>query len=403
MIVLIGITALASAAWALDLDEVRGAAVSQSLAVERAAAQAEAARADAGVALSSAFPSVAGFVTANTGAGFTAFGFPRPVQNQYGVGVQASWTVVDPSGWAAAAAARRSAEGQEAMAQWAMVQARREATLLYTATLGAQAEREAWGRAVEDAQEATRATASLVEAGLRPSSDLAQIRAAEANARGRLADAEGRATARCAELMGLLREPAIGPCSLEPVLDLQAAPQPPGPHPALAAATAAKLAGRSSLRSAYLSYGPSVDLSATAAQYLVTGGEPGPGWSAGVSMSVPLIASGAGVQAWKGADAELRDATLALEAQERALEVAQLSAQAQLDAARASLAARRAASEAADEALRQVDERYQAGLAGVTEWLDARRVRDDAAAALAQSEAALGAAVAELEAATGVW
>ncbi|MCB9741167.1 MAG: TolC family protein [Alphaproteobacteria bacterium] len=403
MIVFIGITGILSAAWALDLDEAREAAVRQSLDVERAAAQAEAARADAGVAVSSTLPSVAGFATANTGAGYTSFGFPRPVKSQYGVGLQASWTVVDPAAWTAAAAARRSAEGQEAMAEWAMVQARREATVLYTATRSAQAEREAWGRAVEDAQEATRATASLVDAGMRPASDLAQLRAAEAIARSRLADAEGRAAARCAELMGLLREPATGPCSLEPTLDLEAAPRPDRAHPALRAASAAQLASRAGLRSTMLSYGPSVDLSATAAQYLVTGGEPGPGWSAGVSLSVPLVASGMGVQAWKGADAELREATLALEAQERDLEVAQLSAQAQLDAARASLAAQRAASEAADEALRQVDERYRAGLTGVTEWLDARRVRDDAAAGLAQAEAALGAAVAELEAATGVW
>ncbi len=392
----------------LTLGQARGAAVQTSLAVERARADADAARADAGAALSGALPSIAGFADAGTGAGMTAFGFERPVSNQLGVGVSASWTVVDPGGWAAASAARRSARGQEAMARWAMVDARREATATFAGALSASQIVEARRRALEDAAAAGEAAAALVEGGLRPPVDAARARAEVAAARAALAEAEGEAAASCAALLSLMRRPLDEGCRLAAIDDWAATASdapPPSEHPALESARYALEAAEASRAGGALELGPTVAVSGQVAEYFFPGGDtdPGVGWSASVGVDQPLFASGAGARGLQSLSAAERAAALSLEEQQRALEVALASAEARWVASEARVQALLEARQAAEEAWRLADERYRAGMSGVTDWIAARRARDEAAVALAAGRAARGAALAELEAARGVW
>lgn len=386
----------------LTLEEARSIAVEQAIAVERASAARDAARADAWSATAGALPAVTGFASANTGAGFTPFGFERPVATQYGVGARGSWALLAPSDWAAARAARRGLDGQEAMVRWAMVEARRDVTAAYAAALGAAGQRDAMTRAAADAARSADAVASLSDAGIRPRADAALARADAAALEADRLAAEWSVDARCAELMALLRQDVSQPCELAP-----ASWEPPGhgpsAHPALEAARAA-LAQAGALRGQSISaLLPSVDATGTAAWYATDAGSVGAGWSAGLELTAPVLASGAGRAGVQAADAGERIAALELEDQERALRAALFGSEARHTAAISALAARREALDAAEGALDRVDEAYRSGFADLTDLLTARRARDTAAVALALADTELGAALAELEAARGVW
>lgn len=386
-------------AHALTLQEAQSIAEDHSFAVEQALALADASGADAGVVLASALPSVVAFADASTGAGFTSFGFERPVRSQFGVGVQGRWTLVAPSTWAAASAARRVAEGQRAMAEWTRVEARRQATVAYALALSAAQEAELSAAAERDALQAEAAIQSMVEAGLRPPAELSQVHAAAASARADRVAASGEARARCAELQGLLRQDLTGVCDLEEPHWVSAEAQ--GEHPAIVAAAAALGAAEASTASAWLGLAPTVEVQGTAAEY-IAGESGGPGWSASVGADLPLFSGGAAVREGQAARSREDAARLALEQQRVALQVTEAAASLRLEAARESLSAREDAYAAAEAALLRVDERYRAGLVGVTDWLTARAARDSAAMALAGARAELGVAVAELEAARGV-
>lgn len=397
------LTALSAPGLAFTLEEARDAAVEQSLSVERARATVAAAEADALMALAGGLPAITAFGSASTGAGLTAFGFPRPAQNQGALGARGSAVLLSPSLWAGAAAARRSVEGQEAMLQWAMVEARRQVTVTYTAALGAQARAEAWRRSAQDAQAAADATASLVNAGLRPASELTRLRAELASAEAEALAAEGDAIALCAALQGLMRAEITGQCSLSPTSlgDPEAADG--DAHPAIVAARSALAAAEAQRTGATLGLGPTVTANGSVARFQVTGVEPGVGWSAGVEATQPLFVGGQGVAERRGAQAAADAANVELAQAEQDLEVARASALARYRAAAASAEARRVALDAAGDAFADVDARYEAGLVSLTDWLDARRARDAAAVSLALAEAALGAALAEREATTGVY
>lgn len=389
------------AAWALSLDEARATATDQAVAVEQARATRDAAEARAWVATAEGLPAVVGFGSVNTGAGFTAFGFPRPVQTQAGAGVRGSWTLISPAAWGAARAARQTASGQGAMVAWAMVEARRSATSAFSATRGAQDVVTALEQGQADAERAAEAVSAQVQAGLRPPADGARASAEAAALKADLAAARGTAQARCAELQALLRMEITASCTL----DGPGAEQPaegPGAHPALTAAQAtlgASGAARSAATGALL---PTLSADGTAAWYTTDEGGGGAGWSTGLDLSVPLMASGAAARGIAAARAEEAVARLSLEDQERALRVALASADARLRGAREARRARVAARDAADAALQLVAERYANGLSPLTDWVDARRQRDAARVAFALAEAELGAAIAELEAARGV-
>ena len=386
---------------ALTLDEVRARAADRSLAVERARAAADAARADAGAVWGGALPALAGFASASTGAGMTSFGFERPVSTQFGFGLTASFDVVDPAGWAAATAARRSAAGQAAMAEWALVTARQEATASYAAAWAAGEAVAASRSAAAAAGRAAEAAEALAAAGLRPAVDAARARAEAATARAALAEAEAGEAARCASLQALVGLDVDGACALEPI-SWAAPAEGPGEHPALTAASEALGAAEATRAAAAWDLAPTVALSGTAAQYVIPGGASGPGWSAGLTVAVPIFAGGAGWRGFVGDRARAAVATADLEAQARVLQVAEVSARARYTAAVAAVEARAEAAEAAASAWSSADARYQAGLDGLSDWLSARQARDQAALALLAAQAERGAALAALEAARGV-
>lgn len=387
-------------AHALTLEEARAIAEDRAFSVEQALAMADASHADAGVVLASSLPSVVVFADASTGAGFTSFGFERPVRSQFGVGVQGRWTVVAPSSWAAASAARQLAEGQRAMAEWTRVEARRQATVGYALALASARELELRLAAEADALRAEDAVKSMVDAGLRTPAELARVHAEAAAARANRVAAEGEARARCAELQGLLRQDITGNCTLE--APIWAESENTEDHPALVAAAAALGAAEASTTSAWLGLAPTVEVQGTAAEYLA-GEAGGPGWSASVGADLPVFSGGSAVRAGQAARSREDAARLALDEQRLALQVAETAAALRLASAKEALAARQDAYTAADAALARVDELYRAGLVGVTDWLAARGARDAAAIALAGAEADLGVAVAELDAARGVW
>lgn len=392
---------LCGVALALTLEEAREAAARQSLALERARATADQAQAATWSTLSASLPAVTAFASLNTGAGLTPFGFPRPVRTQTGLGLEGSWQVVDPSGWAAAGAARANAQGQEAMVDWALVEARRQATAAYALALAAQQRAEVLEQSHADARRAAEATAALVHAGLRPEVDAQRLLAEAETARALWIQAQGDARARCAELQGLVREPLTGTCTLAPP-SWGAPLTAPGEHPALRAAEAALVASRRLTQSEALGAAPSVGASGTVARYAVDDGA-GVGWSVSVEATQPLLAGGAAAAQLDGARAAERAAQIELESQEQALDIARISAEARLEAAQAGLEAQRAARAAAERAFADLDSQHRAGLVGDLEWLEARRARDQAALGEVAAQAEQGLALAEVEAARGVW
>ncbi|MCB9693585.1 MAG: TolC family protein [Alphaproteobacteria bacterium] len=284
---------------------------------------------------------------------------------------------------------------------WARVTARRDATVAVATLWAAEAERDAWTEAAEDARKAADAVESLASAGLRPPADAARTRAVALALEARAVGAEGAVAGRCAELQALLRDPVDGRCALEapsPEVPLEGE----GPHPALVAAQEALQAARARRTGAVLARGPTVTANGTVGQYLA-GDNSGIGWSAGLDARLPVVSVGAGRGADRMAVAARDDAELALEAQERGLEAAAVAAGARWEAAVAGLAALEASAQAAEQALALVGGRYDEGLEGLEAWISARRARDEARVALAQGRAERLAALAEVEAVRGVF
>lgn len=386
----------------LTLEAAREVAVSQAIAVEQAAAAADRAQATAKGVRAGALPSVTAEAGASFGSGFTAFGFPRPVQQQYSVGVGAAWSVVAPSTWGAAAAARRTAEGTVAMAEWARLEARRQATTAFTAALAAEHEAAAWERSSTAASRISEVVQELVGRGLRPPAEAARARADAAAAHAERATARAAAAARCAELLALLRR-LDGPtaqCELVPPAPQVPREAPPA-HPALTAAALALDAATSTRAGAVGGFLPTLDLDAGAAWYRADDGG-GPGWSAGADLAVPIFASGLRAAELDAADAALVEARLTLEGERLRLLAALAAAEVRHSAAQEALQAREEAVTAAQAAQELVQARYQTGVDDLTTLLQARQAWEQAAVARARAEAELGAALAALEAARGV-
>jgi outer membrane protein TolC len=393
---------LALMSHALDLDEARGRAREQASAVELARADADAAQAEARAAFGANLPSLAGFANVTVGSGYTPIGFERPVPWQAGVGVRGTWTVVDPSRWAAATAARRTARGRLAMLDWTRAQARRDATVAYAEVQAAIGIAVALDQAAQDAERARSAVQELVQVGVRPPADGARARADALDLAAQAAQARGEVAASCARLQGLLDLPIDGRCTVEPVDWSAMVPgQGPDSHPALDAFAEAVGAARASAQSATLSQLPSVSLEGTAAEYAVPD-RTGPGWSATLGLEVPLTAPTTGLGQVATARALRVRAQAELDQQERDLSVARVQALARLAAAREVLGARIAGREAAEEAWDRVDARFQQGLEDLTTWLTARRARIEASVAAERASAELAGQIAAVEVARGV-
>lgn len=390
-----------SLAWALDLEGARARAADQAIEVARAEAAVRSASGATWVAASGALPDVGLFATASTGAGLTSFGFQRPVRSQMAIGANGSWTLIAPGSWAAANAAHHTVVGQRALLDWTRVLARRDATAAVAALWAAEAEQAAWELAAADANQAAEGIQSMVDSGLRPGADGARARALAARLRANAATAEGEVAGRCAELQALLREPIDGRCTLDAPESQDPRPA-DGTHPALVAAQAALRSARAARLGAVLDRAPTVTANGTVGQY-VAGDNSGLGWSAGVDARLPLLSGGEGIGRNRSAAAARDDAQLALEAQERDLAAAVISAEARWRASNTSLQALQLAADAADEAMVLIQARYQEGLEGLEAWQSTRQARDEARVALARGRAEQLGVLADLESVRGVW
>lgn len=388
------------AAEPLSLDEARARVERDALTVALARWDREAARADVARWTGAALPTIAGFVDMNAGAGLTPAGFPRPVATQAGVGVRGSVRLLDPSTWAAAAAARRSLRGQEATVDWSRVQAREQATALFAMVVAEQAVASALEEARWSAEEDATAVAELVRAGLRPPSDGSRTEAQVLDLQARAAQAGGAARAACAALQDLMATEVDGMCALAPLPDSRPA-EGPSVHPALVSAQEAVRAARASKLSAVGAQLPVVEATGQAALWSIPGGG-GPGWAIGLGVDLPLRIINEGRGEVMAANAATSRASESLAGQERALNAARVAAEAQLQSADAAVVARVGGVDAAVAALRMVQERYRAGLADVSALLDARRAEVDARVALERARAARWAALAAVESARGV-
>lgn len=390
-----------AAAAPISLEDARARAQERSLDVALARWDVAAADGEAARWTGRALPSVAAFVSGTTGSGFTSFGFERPVASQIGAGVSGRFLLVDPSTWAAATAARRSVEGREATVDWTRIEARREATEFLARVVSELRVAEALARAAQDSGAEADAVTALVDAGLRPSADAARVRAQELDFVARAAEARGRAVAACSALQDRIGDEVTGTCE---VTDLPLNPEPQegaGEHPALTAARSAVDVSKASRSSTVAGLLPTVAVDGNVAHYTVPGRVGGLGWGVGFTVDIPVrIAELIGeVQV---ADAAEGRAEESLSGQTRALDATRVSAEGAWKAARSAVNARRGSLDAADAALRLVQERYRTGLSAVTDLLDTRSSRTDAAVGLRRAEASLWSALAALEAARGV-
>ena len=386
----------------LTLEDARREAEQNALEVALARWDVEFARAEVARWTGAALPDVAGFVNLSVGAGLTQVGFQRPIAGLAALGVQGSVRLFDPATWAAAAAAHRTRRGAEALVDWARARARQQVTELYTSVRLEQAIAESLDRAARSAEEDAAAVEELVRAGLRPTSDGARTRAEALDLRARAIEARGRQVAACASLQDLMARAIDGVCPLAPVpADAQPEEQ-VGTHPALVAAQEALAEAKTQQISAVGAQLPSVEASGTAAHYQPQGQQGGFGWNLGLGIQVPLRAVTEGRGEVMGAAAARGAAEESLAGQERSLDAARISAEAEWEAAAAAVRAREGGVEAAAAALLLVQERYRAGLADVSALLDARRAEVDAEVGLLQARARRWAALAALEAARGV-
>lgn len=386
----------------LDLEDARIRADEQAVAVEIARAETEAAEARARAAVGQSLPELTAFADVTLGRGYTPFGFERPIPWQAGAGVRGSWALLHPTRWSAARAARRTARGQAALLDWTRAQARRDVTSAYAEVQAATRVAEGLTRSAEDARQAADAVSELVAAGLRPPADASRARADAEDLAAQAAVASGERVAACARLQAVLVQTIDGDCAVRPVAWVDQEPgTADGTHPAIEAATQAALAARSQSSAATWTHLPSLTANGTAAEYVVPE-RSGPGWSATLSIGVPLTWPTRGAAEITAAQADALRASLQRTRARQDLEVSRVSAEARWQAARRTLAARQSGLRAATDAWERVDARFTQGLVDLTTWLDARRSRVDAELSLARAQADLGIALAELELARGV-
>lgn len=383
-----------------ELQGVRAEVVARALQVERARLVEAQARAGARGAVAEALPSVVGLGSTDLGGGMTGIGFARGTGVQRSVGIAGNWTLLSPADWGAIGAARHEVVATSALLAWAEVDARRVATVSVAEVWAAQTQQELAVTTAEDARRAAVAVDALTGAGLRPAADAARFHAEAIRLEAERHEADARVVARCSELQALLGVSIDGDCAVAPPTWGEPVSGPES-HPALDAAAALVRAARSEAVATTGARAPSLSAGAGVAWY--DGPQAtGSGWSAGLGLTVPLVAGGAGLADGAQARAGVALAQLDLDDQERALRVALVSAEARLAAARRTAAARVRAEAAAREALALVQARYDAGVTELVALLEARRARDAAATAVVRTEADLGGALAEVEAARGV-
>lgn len=402
--------AFGSEGQAIDLSHARVASMNQAIGVLRQQAVLDEVRGASTEAIADVLPQIGVFASATTVSGPNPFG--RFTSRQAQAGVAASWQLVAPGGWAAAASIRSTVRGQTALLEWSEALARRDATIRFAEAVSAVEVVEALRTAENDAAEAARGIQSLADAGLRPLADAVQADAVAASLTARRVAAEGEVGATCAALQAQMGAPIDGHCSL---VEPSSWPEPgttEAVHPALRAAREAVNAARRLRTAAIGERAPTIVGTAEAAQGVgsaVVGDDTddardlsGLSLSAGLRADLPVISSGAGIAGVRQATATREAVEVALDEQERLLASGRVAADARYAAALAGVEASRRSRAAAREALALVEARYEQGLADLPTFIEARRSRDDALVALALARAEVGRALAELEANLGI-
>ncbi|WP_373044891.1 TolC family protein [Vulgatibacter sp.] len=276
------------------------------------------------------------------------------------------------------------------------------------------------GELVESFAEAERrASAHLdlararAEVGLRPQYDVRRAEVEVANAAYALVQAENARDIARAELAN-----ACGLAALPPEAEL-VAPAPRGfespselqasldaaveKRPEIVAARARVEAAAQALDAAWAEWYPELAALGTLGLRGIDPGDLGPGWTATVQLTVPLITGGADLGRVRAARADLEAAQARLEAQRRSARLEGESGGLSLHQARARLEAAQRREDAAAEGLRLAEGRYETGLGDVLELADAQAELAGARADRVRSALDVSVAAAQLERLLGRW
>ncbi|WP_374386362.1 TolC family protein [Sandaracinobacter sp.] len=364
----------------IDIALCRAPATSAAWAGVRAAAAREAqARAAYGPSLSAA---VGPDVSASRRWGG---GFPAATDSSASATAQLSlqWLLFDFGGRQAALAGAEAARAA-AMASFAGTaqDVVEETALAYNAYVSAMASARAADANAGFAQTSLAAATARERAGVAIKSDRLQADAAYARALLEQRQAQGTLETQRGRLLTALSLPPDGRITVA---------EPPAPSSAVARASARALleeaarlrpdlrlqaatleSARAAVAQARAARRPSVSVGAGPSVSVGTQGQDSAVATAGVTMSIPLFNSGGRTAALREAEAERdrAEANLALAGQQAALEV--WSRYQDLETASANLETTRRLLASAEEAAALAQGRYKAGLAGITELLDAQ-------------------------------
>lgn len=395
----------------LTLERAVATALAHQPQLRAARAQTRAAQARAAQGNAALLPA------ARLSAGVSRGGFlvPPETSTSWTLGLSASQPLFDAFSWYSATAGRAAAAAQAETERDSV-----QAVVLAVRTAWFQA------AAARDLVEVAKETLAnreahltqvqgFVEVGTRPEIDLAQARADRANAVVQLIGAENDLATGHAQLNQAMGVAASTDYALAPTQVAALAGEEGDVEALLAEALAARpdVAARArqragqeaTLRSAQATWLPSVLAGASVNKAAPTGGElldkSRRSWSAGLTLSWPLLEGGRGAARVSEAQASLD----ALDAEDEAfrqqirLEVEQ--ARLAVRSARAALEASREVVVNARERLRLADARYQAGLGSGLELNDAQVAVTSAAAQEVKARFTLASARAQLAKALG--
>jgi outer membrane protein TolC len=388
------LTGLALAA-RLELAEVQARAETRSWSVLGAQARVEGAEGRQLQARAALLPQ------AEATAGFSSAGLlgAEPPPWTPALGLSGAWSLWSLQLLEGSRASGSDLEAARASAELSAAMARQAATSAWARAWGAQAELQRRQRMVEDMSQAAAALRQRVEAGLGPPADALRAQAELARLQAEATEAEGRARTSCALLLGLLREDLQQGCELvEAGLPLPRDGR--GLHPALALSEALERGAERRVGAARGALWPTLGAQAALERELGEGAPEAAAWSAGLGAELPL--GGGRLGALQAARAAEVEAGLSREARAVELQVALEAAQARWRSAEQGLEARGLAAEAARAARAEADQLHAAGLLSSPDWLELRRLDEEAGRLLILAEVERLLALAELEGARGV-
>ena len=404
------------AASGLTLDGCRASAERDHPRVAAARAARAAAAAREAVARAGFLPALTGDATyqAARGAGgiATRGGTSAPTLvgpadfESWGVGLTARQTIWDfGRTWSAVDAAEAGAEAAAAEERAARLTLALEAEAAFRAAAAADelvAAAEETKLRAEKHLELARARA---EVGLRPKYDVTRAEVERANAELALLSAtNGRSLARAqlASACGLAALPAgeaieAPPPRAEDVAAEDVVLAAVDRRPELRAAKARVSAAEEDEAAARAQFLPSLGAAGGASYRGPAPAELGPGWTATVQLTVPILSGGADLGRVREAEARLEAARADLEDARRAVELEHREALLGAREARARVEATARLEEAAEEGLALAEGRYETGLGDVLEVADAQAALASARAARVRATLDRAVSLARLE------